>query len=245
MGFTVKNTREAGDAAEFISSAILDKLQSGKNVLFFISGGSCIPVAVQAAKIISRQANKNLTVMLADERYGSIDHFNSNYFQLMEKGFSLPNAKLVPILTGYDRDTTSQKFNKNLEEELKKADYKIGLFGIGADGHTAGILPDSVAAHSQDLACSYDTPVFSRITITPKMIEKLDEAVVWAQGEDKWRALKNLLASPVDELRPREKDIPARNAFSIADAGGDILKQPTQILKKVPLLTIFTDYKKI
>ena len=33
---------------------------------------------------------------------------------------------------------------------------------------------------------------FSRITITPKVIEKLDEAIVWAQGEEKWEVLKNL-----------------------------------------------------
>jgi 6-phosphogluconolactonase/glucosamine-6-phosphate isomerase/deaminase len=70
------------------------------------------------------------------------------------------------------------------------------------------------------LVCGYDTPTFSRITITPKAIEKLDEAVVWMQGENKWNVLKDL-----------EKDI-------------DIKKQPAQILKKVPLLTIFTDYKK-
>jgi 6-phosphogluconolactonase/glucosamine-6-phosphate isomerase/deaminase len=51
------------------------------------------------------------------------------------------------------------------------------------------------------------------------MIEKLDEAVVWAQGKDKWKIVENLLGEniPID-------------------------KQPAQILKKVPLLTIFSDY---
>ena len=47
------------------------------------------------------------------------------------------------------------------DEELKIAEYKIGLFGIGVDsGHTAGILPDSEAVNCQELVCSYDTPVF-------------------------------------------------------------------------------------
>ena len=80
-------------------------------------------------------------------------------------------------------------------------------------------MPNSLAIQCQDLVCSYDTPVFSRITITPKVIEKLDEAIVWAQGEEKWEVLKNL-----------EKNI-------------DINLEPAQILKKVPLLTIFSDYK--
>ena len=71
---------------------------------------------------------------------------------------------------------------------------------------------------------------FSRITITPFAIKKLDEAVIWAQGEEKWEVIKNL-----------KNDIPAR-PHEGSGAGGDITKQPAQILKKVPLLTIFTDY---
>jgi 6-phosphogluconolactonase/glucosamine-6-phosphate isomerase/deaminase len=81
-------------------------------------------------------------------------------------------------------------------------------------------LPGSIAVNSKDLACHYDTPAFSRITITPNIIKKLDEVVVWVQGEGKWPVLKDL-----------EKEV-------------DIIKQPAQILKKVPLLTIFADYSK-
>lgn len=231
MGLTIKTTTKPEDAADFVVSAILNQLKLGKRVLFFMAGGSSIAVGVKVAELLSKYPHQNLTVTLTDERYGPTDHFNSNYFQLMEKGFNLPQAKIIPILTDNDQNITTEKFNAILNQEFSIAEYKIGLFGIGVDGHTAGILPESVAIHSENLACSYDTPVFSRITITPKAIEKLDEAVAWAQGRDKWKILKSLM----------EKDIPARNAFSIADAGGDINLEPAQILKKVPLLTIFTD----
>ena len=93
------------------------------------------------------------------------------------------------------------------------------MFGIGADGHTAGILPESKAVMSQDMAFGYDTPTFSRITITPKVIERLDEVVVWVQGEEKWKVVKDLMSEDIN-----------------------ITKQPAQILKKVPLLTIFSDF---
>lgn len=159
--------------------------------------------------------------MMTDERYGPLGHKDSNWQQLIEKGFNLPQALLVPILTGEDRATTTLKFNEVLNREFMRVEYKIGLFGVGADGHTAGILPESGAVSSEDLAFGYDTPTFSRITITPKVIEKLDEAVVFMQGEEKWEVVKDLL----------EKNI-------------EITKQPAQILKKVPLLTIFTDYLK-
>ena len=220
MNFTVKTTISLDDAANFIALSILNQLKLNKRVLFFVTGGSSISVAAKVAELLKGHPHQNLTIMLTDERYGPLDQIDSNWYQLIQKGFNLPGAVLIPILIGEDITKTTEKFNAVLHQEFKKAEYKIGLFGIGTDGHTSGILPNSIAVNSKDLACSYDTPIFSRITITPEAIKKLDEAVVWIQGEQKWKVLKDL-----------KKDI-------------DIIKQPAQILKKVPLLTIFTDYKK-
>lgn len=223
MSLDIKNTTKIEEAADFVALSVLNQLKIGKRVLLFLTGGSSIAVGVKVADILREEKIENLlenlTITLTDERYGPTDHFNSNYFQLTEKGFNLPQAKIIPILIDDDRNITTEKFNIALKQEFEKAYYKIGLFGIGTDGHTAGILPESDAINSSNLVYSYDTPVFSRITITPKAIEELDEAVVWAQGEDKWKVIRDL-----------EKEI-------------SIIKQPAQILKKVPLLTIFTDYK--
>jgi len=226
MSFAIKTTNKLEEAADFIALSVLNQLKTGKRVLLFLTGGSSIAVGVKVAEILreseEKELVKNLTITLTDERYGPIDHFNSNYFQLTEKGFNLPQAKVIPILIDDDRNITTEKFDMVLKQEFEKADYKIGLFGVGVDGHTAGVLPESDAVLSENLAHSYDTPTFSRITMTPKAIEKLDEAVVWAQGEDKWKVIKDL----------NDEDV-------------SISKQPAQILKKVPLLTIFTDFKNI
>lgn len=228
MGINLKTTIKPEDAAAFIASSILNQLKSGKQVLFFVTGGSSIAVGVKVAEILRNDPEQNLiqnlTVMMTDERYGPLDHKDSNWYQLMQKGFSLPGSKLLPILNREDRINTTEKFIINLSQEFmitKETKYKIGLFGIGADGHTVGILPESDAVKSKDLACDYDTPTFCRITITPEVIEELDEAVVWVQGKEKWKVVEDLL----------EKNI-------------DVTKQPAQILKKVPSLTMFTDYKK-
>ena len=222
MSLNFKTTTKIDEAADFVASAIWRELESGKHVLFFLTGGSSISVGLKISDILKTKVVpnllKNLTITLTDERYGPIDHFNSNFFQLTEKGFSLPQAKVIPILIDEDKNITVEKFNQNLNEEFTQAEYKIGLFGVGSDGHTAGILPESEAIHSLNLAFGYETATFSRITMTFKAIEKLDEVIVWAQGKDKWKVLKDL-----------QTDI-------------DLTKQPVQILKKVPLLTIFSDY---
>jgi 6-phosphogluconolactonase/glucosamine-6-phosphate isomerase/deaminase len=223
MGIVFKTSTKIEDAAGFVAESVLNQLKLGKKVLLFLTGGSSVVVGANIAEILRKLENENLlqnlAVTLTDERYGPTDHFNSNFFQLNEKGFSLPGAKIVSILVDEDRNITVEKFNKNLNEEFTEAEYKIGLFGVGADGHTAGILPESPAVSAKDLAFGYDTATFSRITMTMNAIKKLDEVVVWAQGKDKWKVLKEL-----------QTDI-------------DFTKQPAQILKKVPLLTIFSDYQ--
>jgi len=221
----LKTTTEAGDAATFIAEAIIHHLDSGKRILWFVTGGSAIAVATKAAKILfkwqQKHSYRNLVIMLTDERYGPLNHPDSNWFQLKKSGFSLSGAKLVPILTGDSRTNTTRKFNIALEEELSKAEYKIGLFGVGADGHTAGILPKSEAMNNaSELSVAYDTEKFERITVTPKTIAKLDEAVAFIQGEEKWKIVEDLMKKNLN-----------------------IFEQPAQILKRVPLLTIFTDYK--
>ena len=214
----IKRVNDIQGPAQFIANSILKHLNAGEKVLWLATGGSSIAVGVEVAKIIKEHPHQNLIVTLTDERYGEINHPDSNWNQLLDKGFDLPEAKLIPVLLGENRDDTTQKFNTALEGELKSADYKIGLFGIGTDFHTAGILPGSGAVFSEDLAFGYNSEKFERITITPKTIQKLDEVIVFMQGEEKEKVLK------------------------ILEQNASINDQPAQILKKVPLLTIF--YKK-
>jgi 6-phosphogluconolactonase/glucosamine-6-phosphate isomerase/deaminase len=223
MSIEIKTTTDIKVAARFIADKILPQLYAGKNVLWFVPGGSAIAVAVEAAKIIAETKHhprQNLTITLTDERYGPVDHADSNWQQIMEKGFYVPESKYMPVLNGDSPSVTIKKFNTILGKELKRADYKIGLFGIGKDGHTAGILPESGAVNSKNWAFGYKTPTFYRITVTPKTIGKLDEAVIFAEGKDKWSVLEDF-----------EKDL-------------GITEQPAQILKKIPRLTIFSDYQK-
>ncbi len=209
----------AAEAAHALANKISHQLSLGKQVLFFATGGSGIDVCVKVSEILRTMPHQNLTITLTDERYGAVGHVDSNWQQLLDKGFSLPEARLLPVLTENNSQITCQKFNRVLETEFAKDSYKIGLFGIGADGHTAGILPHTEAINSKDLAYTYKTEKFERITITPKTILALDEAVVYAKGEEKWKTLEDLKISR------------------------DIHDQPAQILKTVPLLTMFTDYQ--
>ncbi|MGH7249519.1 MAG: 6-phosphogluconolactonase [Minisyncoccia bacterium] len=215
----MKRIINSNEVAEFIAGKILEKIKQGKKVLWFATGGSSTKAGIETAKIISEYPHRNLTVTLTDERYGPVGHPDSNWAKLTAGGFNLLEATVIPILTGENRSVTSQEFNIKLKEALKRADYKIGLFGVGADLHTAGILPGSPALDSNEFVSDYKSETFERITITPRVIRALDEAVVFAQGREKEPALEKIFSS-------------SENHLSTKDA-------PAQILKEVPLLTVF------
>jgi 6-phosphogluconolactonase/glucosamine-6-phosphate isomerase/deaminase len=219
MALNIKTIKDVEEVADFVAKSINRELESGKRVLWFITGGSSIKVQSKVASKIKTDTKGKLIITMTDERFGAPNHPDSNWFQLKELGFEIKNATILPFLIGKDMTITTKELREIIKKEINKADYKIGNFGIGIDGHTAGILPRSDAVYSSELVCAYDTPQFDRVTVTPKVIALLDEAIVFAIGESKWPILEKL-----------EKEFPLE-------------EDPSQILKKVPLLTIFTDKK--
>lgn len=206
-------------AADYLSRRISGLLTDGKKVLWLVPGGSAIKVAAGASSKLSGEKLQNLTVTLTDERYGPPGHADSNWQQLKRAGFALDGANLIPVLTGKSLEETTGLFDKELKRSFAAADYSIGLFGIGPDGHTAGILPGSPAIGSRQLAASFTGPDFERITITPAAIAKLTIGVVYATGGAKWPVLGQL-----------SRELP-------------LDKQPAQALKAIPKLRIYNDYK--
>ncbi len=216
---TYNTTSDKQLVADAIAKVITAQLQAGHKVLWLVPGGSAIAVAVLVAQQLREIEHSGLAVSLTDERYGPVGYVDSNWQQLVLAGFSLPQARLLPVLTGADLAETTLRFDTILQHELTTADYSIGVFGIGPDGHTAGILPGSPAVHATDLAAAYSTPQFERVTMTPVAIAQLDEAIVFAVGSEKWPTLQALgMVNNIDV-------------------------QPAQVLKQVPRLTIYSDYK--
>lgn len=195
----------------------MSQLSQNRRVLWLVSGGSCIEVAVGVAGLLIGQNLSNLVMSLVDERYGPIGHPNSNWQQLVMAEFALPGATLNPVLSGASKAATTEAYESFLMHEFANTDYHIGLLGIGADGHTSGVLPHSLAVTATELATSYDAGEYQRITTTPTALSKLNEAVVYAVGPSKWPVLDRL-----------ETELP-------------VAVQPAQALKAVARLTVFTD----
>ena len=177
---------------DYLTDTISNALVQGKQVLWLVPGGSSITIAAEVSKKLQSYPVDKLYVTLTDERYGDVGHADSNWLQLEQAGFNLPEANLRPVLIGQDFANTVAEFGKVIDKDMQAVDFSIGFFGIGPDGHTAGILPDSPAVSDIALTSGYDAGVFKRVTITGRSIDRLDEAVVYGVGEDKWPVIDQL-----------------------------------------------------
>lgn len=203
----------------YLCLRISRNLASGKKVLWLVTGGSSIPMAAEVSKRLSGPQLKNLTVTLTDERYGPIGHSDSNWQQLIEAGFSLDGANLLPVIAGKSFEQTVEDYGQIIRHALADNDYKIGFIGIGADGHAGGIKLGSPAANSNAYAVGYRSEDYVRLTLTTRAIAKLDEVVTYAVGSAKHHVL--------DELR---QNLPLSH-------------QPAQALKRAKKFTIYNDYR--
>jgi 6-phosphogluconolactonase/glucosamine-6-phosphate isomerase/deaminase len=209
------------DAAKDIAETIIKHLDEGQRVLWLLSGGSSIPIAIKAGKMLKSHDLSKLAVTLSDERYGEVGHKDENWQQLLDGGLDLPGATMYRPLIGKEMQKTTELFDKWLSEQFNQSDFNIGIFGLGEDGHTAGIKPNSKATRSTDLAACFTGDDFKRITIGFVAISKLDEAVIQASGMNKRNVIHALMYY----------DMPLE-------------EQPAQILNTIPKKTIYTDNAK-
>lgn len=162
----------------------------------------------------------HIAIMLTDERYGIYDHPDSNARQLREAGFDASEATFIPVLTpeNLSLEATCSRYNEALRTAFAYADVVIGQFGIGPDGHIAGILPHSSAVRARKLVAGYDAGNFIRITMTPPAFSHIGVAYAFAGGSTKHAALLSL----------QQKKL----ALSV---------QPAQILRRVAESYIYND----
>ncbi len=193
-------------------------LDQGQKVLWLISGGSNIVITADILRELKN--TQHLTIAQVDERYGPVGHPDSNWRQLLDSGAPLEGVTLLPILENplASMNATAESYETKLKNALAQADLSIAQLGMGADGHIAGILPETDAVTAPGLVTSYQTPQYDRITLTFQGLDQVQQLYLFAYGEDKTEQLKRL----------ESKDLPES-------------EQPAQYLKRHGHVIVYND----
>jgi len=225
---TVTDAEQGIFLAQQIIEAVCDTTS-----LLLLSGGST-PKSLYT-KLAHDERLLIGAVGLIDERYGKKWHEASNEKMIRETGFlrylQMRDIVFYPILQeGFTREETAEEYDEKLRSLFAVYPKIVATFGIGADGHTAGIAgnrrgfvnpifdrseKDFFVSEFDDVKGSFK----ERVTMTFLGIAMFDINIVLVFGSEKKKALE-LMFDP-----GREEDIPAR-----------IFKRP-EIAKKTVLIT--------
>jgi 6-phosphogluconolactonase/glucosamine-6-phosphate isomerase/deaminase len=210
---------------ELAIGPLVSKLKSSLYIgptLWLVSGGSNIPISVSVMQALDSDLSANLTVALTDERYGQYNHPESNWTKLKNSGFDPKRAHIIEPLkedTSAGLDSITAYYAAELETALDNVNTAIGQFGMGEDGHIAGILPQSPAARElPGIITSYASEPYTRITITFNGIRRLNCSFLIAMGASKLPQLERLIS----------QDLPLSD-------------QPAQIIKQIEESFVYND----
>ncbi len=139
-------------------------------------------------------------IALADERWSfGTFHEHSNARMILDTGLlgriEFEKATWHPILTGLkDPKQEAARYNEELSKLVQKYNGKVvAIMAVSADGHTAGILPESLAMLSKDNVVyfeDYGQPLDykDRITVTIHFIETyLSKVILLLSSEDRMK----------------------------------------------------------
>jgi 6-phosphogluconolactonase/glucosamine-6-phosphate isomerase/deaminase len=209
--------KEPSAAELAIAERIAAELKADKQVVWLTSGGSNVELEVHIMDNLRENAAtmlQNLTILPIDERYGDPGHENSNAELMRRSGFLAGNANWIDILAhDVSFAETIEYYDDVVSEAIALAHVVVGQFGLGVDGHVAGILPGSPAC-DEDYATvvGYEWSDYVRLTLSPHALSQINVAYVPAYGSSKGDALRRLQLNEETVV-----DLPARLLYEIPE----------------------------
>ncbi len=203
-------------AVELFHSAVCEALESRGVFRLAISGGGTPKRTFELmgdSPLAQSIAWQNVHVFWVDERYVPYDSSASNY-RLAADAFldrvPIPPDNIHPIPTGFGNiNTAAQAYETTLRgvfnlEANQIPQFDLVVLGMGVDGHTASLLPNSYAPFDTDALVSVVYALgekLSRITLTHPVLRAARRLAVLVSGQEKADTLREVLAGEPDEVR--------------------------------------------
>lgn len=179
---------------------IVDEREKGKPFHVFCSGGSTPkPIYTGLARAVSDWSLVHF--WQGDERYVPWDHPDSNFAMLSEcllkpARIASSQAHPWPILASpqLSADTYQTELKRVFQQEGQSLNLQI--LGMGSDGHTASLFPDSQALKEKEALCVANLVQAQeqhRLTLTFPALALSQQVLFLIKGADKANTLKEVV----------------------------------------------------
>ncbi|MBA3476148.1 MAG: 6-phosphogluconolactonase [Actinobacteria bacterium] len=208
--------RVVEDPAREAAAFLIQHAAAGGNIA--LSGGSTPGRAYElAAQLHSDWSRAH--VWFGDERAVPPDDSRSNYRLI--RTTLLDSLSRPPEVHRIRAERSAEEAAAAYDEELDAVTLDLALNGIGPDGHTASLFPDSPALAEQELrAVAAEAglePYVPRVTMTPRVFAEAAVLVYLVTGEAKAAAVKAAFADEPSQATPAS-GIRGRTTIALLDA---------------------------
>ena len=200
----------AHEAAERVIAAASRAADDGRSFSIALSGGSTPKalfelLASDAYK--SRIDWRNVEVFFGDERTVPPDHQDSNYRMADEALLAkvpIPRDNIYRMAGERDPQQAAKQYGQMLKEKFGDGGMDLVLLGMGDDGHTASLFPETEALDETKHRCVANfVPKLNtwRITLTAPFINRARAVMILVAGASKAKRLQEVLEGPREPRR--------------------------------------------
>ena len=199
----------ASEAAEAFAAAALNAAATRGRFLAVLAGGST-PQAMFSLLATPPYAAKipwqSTYLFWGDERLVPAGDPGSNYYhakRLLLDHVPIPQSQLFPVRGELPATDALEDYEHKLRILASSGcdwpRFDLALMGLGADGHTASLFPQSPAITESKRAvvavrAEYNNRPAQRITLTPPLFNDARQVLFLVAGTDKAAALKAVLS---------------------------------------------------
>jgi len=172
-----------------------------------LSGGSTpkkIFKAITAKENLNRIAWEKVLLFWSDERAVPPESVDSNYRMAMESGFNtvpISSKHIFRMHAEKDIESNAKAYEETILKHLPNGAFDLVILGMGEDGHTASLFPNTHALeiHDKLVVANYVPEIHSwRMTLTFEAINQSRESVIYIMGKGKSSLIKKLFTEGSD-----------------------------------------------
>ncbi len=175
-----------------------------------LSGGSTPKAIYQKLKAAPLDWSK-IWLFWSDERAVPPDHPESNYKMAMESGFGhvpIPPSQIFRMKGEVNPEKGAADYQEILHHHLDKHLFDLVMLGVGEDGHTASLFPQTAALAVEDrwVAANYISEKKSwRLTLTFPGINQSFHSAIYAIGPSKEMIVPKVLDAAIESPYPASR----------------------------------------